>query len=128
MTHEEETLAVLKSIAKSRPLSLERAVAAVIMLIVLGACSWVGNTMNSLSHEMIKLQSDFQHQAEAMAAMQSEFRDVHGQGSISENNKQTIALIIERMSQDDDRETRDTKQLSEMLIRIQVLERKGSMP
>jgi len=112
-------------------LSIEKIVAAVIMLLVTGVCLWVGSSLTTMTQKVIELQANVSHQSQTVAELKAEVRDLRtGALSTSTNNTQNIQLILERMKADDAREIRDDETIAEIRRQIQALQEqvRGNKP
>ena len=115
--------AIAQKSAKGNPLSAERIVASVVVLIVCSIGLWVGTTVNSVSKTVIKLQANSEHYAEMLTELKTEVRAMReNQGNKSTLNAGEIALMRERMSTDDEREEMDITTFRNIEKRLTALE------
>lgn len=123
MSEQDDRIAdILETLSKrteSRPvLTIEKIVAAVIMLIVLTACGWVGSTVSTNTKTTVALQLELKHMNVTVQELKTELSKMR-------TDQRDIGLIMERMKADDDRERRDTATLSDHERRISALEKGG---
>jgi len=107
----------------SSVMTVEKIVAGVVMLVVTSVCLWVGVTLNSVTTTVTKLQTEMQYTSASMIELKDEVRSLRGSQTErgSENGKQ-ISLIIDRMKTDDERETRESSSLQDILLRLAAIE------
>jgi len=105
-------------------ITTEKIVAAVLMVVITSVCLWVGSTLTSISHEMIQLQSNVMFQNKTIDGLKVEIKELKdSQYSIGQSNFNQIAILSEKMRQDDTREAHDTvllEKLEERLIRLEA--------
>ena len=103
----------VRNIPKS---SIEKIVAAVIMLVVVSACGWVGTTVAANTSTVVSLELQLKHLDTTVVELKTEVGKMRG-------DRSDISLIMERMRADDEREERDTNTIKELEKRLSILER-----
>ena len=104
-------------------LSLEKIVAAAIMLVVTSVCLWMGNSVNTLNQTVIELRVTISHLQAKVSELKDDNRQLQmSQLNVTSTNSQNIQLIMERMKSDDVQEDRLLKLVEDMQRRMQLLE------
>jgi cell division protein FtsL len=89
----------LEELERKRPtLSIEKIVAAVIMLIVTSVCLWAGTTLNETTSTVVELKVGLEHMAETVSELKTELTRLR-------TDQRDIGLIMERMKEHDRRIT-----------------------
>ena len=131
-SHNERLAEVLEALANmsAKPaLSIEKIVAAVVMLIVTTVCLWVGTTLNATTRTVVELQLELKHMTKTVGEIKTELSSMRStQASLSQENAKDVGLIIERMKADDERERRETATLADIDKRVSNLENKRGQP
>ena len=87
------------------------------LVVVLIAASITG------AAQFAHLSAEVGHLAEELAEVKKELQQMRGhQTSVTAANARTLALVLERMQQDDVRERKDTSMLDELDKRMRALE------